>query len=907
MSHGDRVVELPPDFILCASTPNAPAVAFESELRKVWGIQFHPEVHHTVHGGEVLRNFLYRICGAHGDWRMADYCDEAVAAVRRQVGDGAVICGLSGGVDSSVVAALLQRAVPGRFTAVFVDNGLLRKGEAQQVVHQLGDELGIPIHLADARERFLEALAGVTDPEQKRRIIGHTFIDVFKEEAHRLKGAAFLAQGTLYPDVIESARSRGRRRQHQAAPQRRRPARGAGLRADRAAADLFKDEVRQLGASSACRTRSSAPPVPRPGPGGARAGRITPSAWRVLREADEIFLDEIAAGWYRKVSQAFAVLLPVSRRRHGRRARLLRKRGRGPRIGGTGRHDFMTADFSRPHCPHEVLGRSPAASSTKFRPRRQPRRLRHLQQTPRHDRMGVTARHRAAQPGRRGAAGAAARDAVLRGRGGAALHGPDAAPAGGSRARGDDRRHRRVGELLGVEPFLGRSFHRDEERQGMGSGAALVSHGTWQGLLGGDPHILGRQLRLGDRAFTVVGVMPPGFAFPYEAQVWVPLRPEVDAVGPWGFFIPARLAPGVGLASANRELAALAARRPDLDGRVLTAVPLREVLLGRGRGTALVLLGAVGFLLLLVCANLANLFLVRTLGRRRELAVRAALGATSGRLARQLFAESLLVSSLAAALASLLAAAAAPLARGLLPDDLHRLGGVPVFDGRLLAFTMLVAVACAVGCGLLPGLRARRTSGLAHAGRSEPRSGRLRGFWWAPRSRSPWCWWPARCCWRRDLVRRQGLDLGYDPDDLLTFAVSLAEQPSPGARAATLDRLVTAVATLPGVQESGATCIFPSRRGNYVASTLVEGEPEDAPQLVNHRLVSPGFLTNAAGAAARWAAADRRRRRRRAARRGGERLPGPAALAGRERDRQAHPRGGGGPGGALAHRGGRGR
>jgi putative ABC transport system permease protein len=399
---------------------------------------------------------------------------------------------------------------------------------------------------------------------------------------------------------------------------------------------------------------------------------------------------------------------------------------------------------------------------------------------------------------------------------------------------------------LGVTPRLGRAFRPEEERAGMASGVALVAHATWQGLLGGDPGILGRKLELGDRAVTVVGVMPPGFSFPYDAQAWVPLRPELESLGPWGFFIPARLAPGVSLAAANRELAALAARRPDLEGRTLTAVPIREVLLGSGPRLAGLLLGAVGLLVLLVCANLANLFLVRALARRRELALRSALGASRLRLVRQLLVESLLVSLLGAVAGVAVALLAEPLLYGVLPEDVHRLGGLPPLDLRGLAFLLCTSLACGATFGLLPALRgaAEQPARLLGSGaRATGGAGRLRGVLVAGEVALALVLLVGGGLLVLDLVRRQRLDLGYESRGLLTLSVSFATESDPAVRIGKVERIQAALATQPEVEQVGATCIFPSAGGNFTAPVLAADDPADAaPRLVNHRLVTPGFL-----------------------------------------------------------------
>ncbi|TSE20588.1 GMP synthase glutamine-hydrolyzing [Tepidimonas alkaliphilus] len=328
MSHGDKVVELPPGFKLMASTDSCPIAGMADETRRFYGVQFHPEVTHTVQGRAILERFVLEICGARPDWIMRDHIEEAVAAIRAQVGDEEVLLGLSGGVDSSVAAALIHRAIGDQLTCVFVDHGLLRLHEGDMVMDMFAGKLHARVIRVDASDLFLRELAGVTDPERKRKIIGRLFVDVFKAEAEKLKaarpgskGIQWLAQGTIYPDVIESGGAKSKKavtiKSHHnvgGLPEQ------LGLKLLEPLRDLFKDEVRELGVALGLpHDMVYRHPFPGPGLGVRILGEVKKEYADLLRRADAIFIEELRStiepnsgkSWYDLVSQAFAVFLPV--------------------------------------------------------------------------------------------------------------------------------------------------------------------------------------------------------------------------------------------------------------------------------------------------------------------------------------------------------------------------------------------------------------------------------------------------------------------------------------------------------------------------------------------------------------------------------------------------------------------
>ncbi|HYD60058.1 MAG TPA: glutamine-hydrolyzing GMP synthase [Noviherbaspirillum sp.] len=361
MSHGDKIIEMPPGFKLMASTDNCPIAAMANEEHKWYAVQFHPEVTHTLQGKAILGRFVHEICGCKSDWNMPDYISEAVEAIRKQVGDEEVILGLSGGVDSSVAAALIHRAIGDQLTCVFVDHGLLRLNEGEMVMNMFGKNLGVKVVHVDATEQFMGKLAGVTDPEAKRKIIGKEFVEVFQAEAAKLKNARWLAQGTIYPDVIESA-GKGKKTAHTikshhnvgGLPET------LNLKLLEPLRELFKDEVRELGVALGLpHDMVYRHPFPGPGLGVRILGEVKKEYADLLRRADAIFIEELRAAvdeegrsWYDKTSQAFAVFLPV----------------KSVGVMGDGRtydyvvalravqtQDFMTAHWA--HLPHDLLGK----------------------------------------------------------------------------------------------------------------------------------------------------------------------------------------------------------------------------------------------------------------------------------------------------------------------------------------------------------------------------------------------------------------------------------------------------------------------------------------------------------------------------------------------------------------------
>jgi GMP synthase (glutamine-hydrolysing) len=353
-SHGDSILAGPPGFVTTASTPSAPIAAFENVKRRCYGIQFHPEVTHTEAGSQILKNFLFDIVGCKPSWDLGDFRKRKVEEIRATVGKRNVIAAVSGGVDSSVAAVLVAEAIGDQLTAIFVDNGVLRKNEAMQVVSRLSEGLGMHIVAVDGRQRFYDKLAGVEDPEVKRKRIGNEFIAVFEEEAKRIPDVHFLVQGTLYPDVIESVSIKGPsaviKTHHNVGglPEK------MGLKLIEPVRELFKDEVRQLGIELGLEEEFVwRHPFPGPGLAVRILGEVNAERVEILQNADQIVIDEIrAAGLYRTISQAFAVLLPVKSVGVMGDERTYEN---VVAIRAVTTTDFMTADWFR--MPHDVLDR----------------------------------------------------------------------------------------------------------------------------------------------------------------------------------------------------------------------------------------------------------------------------------------------------------------------------------------------------------------------------------------------------------------------------------------------------------------------------------------------------------------------------------------------------------------------
>jgi len=354
MSHADHLKRIPAGFEAIAHTENSPICAIRNSGKKIFGVQFHPEVVHTKEGMQILKNFLYRICGLKGGWNASSFIQSAVTEIRNRVGSGKVICALSGGVDSSVAAVMIHKAIGDQLYCIHIDNGLMRKGESEQVVSSFRDQLKINLDFVDASERFLSALNDVTDPERKRKIIGNLFIEIFEEEAGKIGQVDFLAQGTLYPDVIESTSFRGPsvtiKTHHNVGglPEK------MNLKLVEPFRELFKDEVRAVG------TELGLPddliwrhPFPGPGLAVRVLGEVTKERLAILREADTIFVEEVKrAGLYREIWQGFVVLLPVQSVGVMGDNRTYEYTAAVRAVTSV---DGMTADWYR--MPHEVMGR----------------------------------------------------------------------------------------------------------------------------------------------------------------------------------------------------------------------------------------------------------------------------------------------------------------------------------------------------------------------------------------------------------------------------------------------------------------------------------------------------------------------------------------------------------------------